>query len=167
MQTKKNVFKKGFTLIELLVVVAIISLLSSVVFASLGSARAKARDARRKSDLHTLEVAILSYYTDRGIFPSDGNTYNGVPWTPQFSSDLITNNYISSMPIDPLNTSVYNGHWYIAGRTSGVNYGQYATCSLNGHYLLFTELEAPGGSYTRYLDCWNDSLRYVRDLGVY
>jgi len=33
--------KKGFTLIELLVVVAIISLLSSVVLASLSSARAK------------------------------------------------------------------------------------------------------------------------------
>lgn len=52
--------QNGFTLIELLVVIAIIGLLSSVVLASLNSARAKGRDARRLADLQQMANQIVA-----------------------------------------------------------------------------------------------------------
>ena len=57
---------KGFTLIELLVVIAIIGILSSVVLASLNSARAKGADAAIKSNLANMRVQAEIYYDGTG-----------------------------------------------------------------------------------------------------
>ena len=61
---------KGFTLIELLVVIAIIGLLSSVVLVSMGGVRAKARDARRLSDMRQILLALQLYYDKYERYPS-------------------------------------------------------------------------------------------------
>ena len=62
--------KKGFTLIELLVVIAIIGLLSTLAVVALGSARTKARDSKRLSDLKQVQTALELYYTDQGLYPT-------------------------------------------------------------------------------------------------
>lgn len=53
---------KGFTLIELLVVIAIIGILSSVVLASLNTARNKGADAAVKSNLESIRPQAELYY---------------------------------------------------------------------------------------------------------
>ncbi len=67
MQQKK--LKSGFTLIELLVVIAIIGILSSVVLASLNSARMKARDTKRIADFRQIQTALELFYDQYGKYP--------------------------------------------------------------------------------------------------
>jgi len=64
-----NIKERGFTLIELLVVIAIIGILSSVVLASLNTARDKGNDAAIKSNLANLRAQAELFY--------DGNTAVG------------------------------------------------------------------------------------------
>ena len=64
----KKGFNRGFTLIELLVVIAIIGILSSVVLASLNTARGKGADAAIKSNLNNIRAQAEIIYD--GVTPN-------------------------------------------------------------------------------------------------
>jgi prepilin-type N-terminal cleavage/methylation domain-containing protein len=68
--------QKGFTLIELLVVIAIIGILSSVVLASLTSARTKGKDAAIQSAASNLRAQAELAYSNWGNY---GSTTTAVP----------------------------------------------------------------------------------------
>ena len=63
---------KGFTLIELLVVIAIIGILSSVVLASLNTARSKARVSKARAELQQIRSALEIRFSDVGLYPGGG-----------------------------------------------------------------------------------------------
>ena len=118
MPTKMKI-NRGFTLIELLVVIAIIGILSSVVLASLSSARKKSRDARRIADFHQIMLALELYNDAKGYYPPIHQAYapecstppcwdthgydvsNNSGWT-SLQTDLAP--YIPKLPVDPLNS---------------------------------------------------------------
>ena len=142
---KHKLTDKAFTLVELLVVISIIGVLSSVVFASLGNTKIKARDAERKSDLKQIATALELYYADHGTYRISGyggsgglgvgwfNYSNGTSYPASIAQGLVDNGLTGSIIIDP------------SGRTTAPNaYMIYAT-TVNGEwrYTLWANLENP------------------------
>lgn len=158
MNTLKKHLISGFTLIELLVVIAIIGVLASVVLASVNTARAKSRDARRKSDLNQLRLALELYYDANNAYPSTV----GAPW---FFSDpdsgvsgggngsnnwgnwipgLVASGYISSLPHDP---RAGTGHPNPPCTSGNGGKESYAYTSDTTNYKLLSHC-APEGTWT-------------------
>ena len=126
--------KNGFTLVELLVVIAIIGVLASVVLVSLSAARMKARDTRRKEDMHQLATAILLYKdTNNEAVPINSNTITG-DWDEAFKTQMTP--HMSQLPVDPLRNN--NVRYYGA---AFMTWAPDATC--NNHYVIWAYLENP------------------------
>lgn len=141
---------RGFTLIELLVVISIIGLLSSIVLASLNSARIKARDTRRMADLEQIRTALELYYDSNGYYPQSGcgwdcndyrYSYNPASWAA-LAADLRP--YLSSLPVDPINSQC--GPWttgcysYAYGNVGKIT-------NSRGAYDLTAQFESTGNPY--------------------
>lgn len=124
---KKSLKGAGFTLIELLVVIAIIGLIAAVILISVKNIKQKSRDARRVSDISSIQQGLASYVADAQIFP----IYDGyITGSDNMSQALVSADVMQAAPIDPLNVVV-----------DGVTYKYYYQ-SINGNvYLLKYYLE--------------------------
>lgn len=115
---------KGFTLIELLVVIAIIGILSSVVLASLNSARVKGRDAKRISDLSQIKLALELYFDSFRAYPT--------------ATSQLVPNYIPIWPSDPLAT---NPDYEYGASTTAAHYTVGATLEDGNHQVLTGDVD--------------------------
>ena len=129
--------KRGFTLVELLVVIAIIAILSTLSVVALNSARAKARDARRLSDIKQIRTALDMYFDSNLTYPANcaglGSSSNCMCLTSNgwATSGCAGTIFMQKVPSDPLATGSYN----------------YTPTSSNSSYYITYTLEN-GGAQT-------------------
>lgn len=93
----------GFTLIELLISMAILGVLSVIGFANFQSARIKAADAKKKSDLSAIAKSLEAYVNDHRSYPSSSSgkivcqSPNTIcDWGEAFTDGTTT--YIATLP---------------------------------------------------------------------
>ena len=122
--------QKGFTLIELLVVIAIIGILATIVLVSLNTARSKARDVRRVSDLRQLALALEMYYDDNDAYIDSAGLCVTVN---EANLGGLTTDYMGVVPDDP---------------SSGQDY-KYGADTTEQNYILMatTENDKPVGGW--------------------
>lgn len=135
---------KGFTLIELLVVISILAILSIIGLTAFGGVQKSARDARRKSDLRSIKVALELYKQSTGSYPSHDYIYSSSvqPWI----SELDSNYFGNGIPVDPINTKTGT----CCGQ-NGINFSNYVyiywsngacgSFSSGQFFILITSLE--------------------------
>lgn len=90
--------KRGFTLIELLVVISIIGILSAVVLSSLNTARGRARDAARLSDMHQIQTALELYFNNHNTYPN--SNFLGCGGWESTGADATNDNFVAGLVSD-------------------------------------------------------------------
>lgn len=115
-----------------MVVIAIIGLLSTLSILALNQARARARDAKRISDVRQIQTALEMYYNDAGYYPPSQKS--GIIEGPiGFNS----NTYLANMPRPP---KPMDG----ANCVSYADYGLPLGYDIYKNYLYFLPEHSPG-----------------------
>jgi prepilin-type N-terminal cleavage/methylation domain-containing protein len=180
-----NTKKSGFTLIELLVVISIIGLLSSVVLASLASARRKAQGAAMGQSISQLRTAVEMYLISNPTAPAENtllydssasfndyngntrgrNTYDDVPFDSleYVMKPIINGGYIKTLPTPtswPHNDDIYFQYESYPASISGLPYDE-SQPGHNGEYYACGTTK--WGRYTLSI-AWYGISNFNRDI---
>jgi prepilin-type N-terminal cleavage/methylation domain-containing protein len=150
---------KGFTLIELLVAISILSVVAAIGLTTFTQAQKVARDSKRKQDLRSIAVALEVYYQKYKHYPcatwwinSTGGGYwitntSNIPSDSAYcgnsssaNSDPFNSTFISTMPVDPVNSGGYSYVYWSRG--DGYPAGPPGCGTITGQsYYMYTKLE--------------------------
>ncbi|MFH0852000.1 MAG: type II secretion system protein [bacterium] len=155
--------QKGFTLIELLVVIAIIGILATVVTVSLNSARKKARDTKRLSDVKAIVTALEMYYdVNQNHYPGSTSSYGEAEagcggWDTStvdndgdgkfFIEPLQDGSFLSKVPQDPVGGSTCGGSYAYRYYLYPAGYMGCTAARGNFFILGINDLESTSGAY--------------------
>ena len=89
--------RSGFTLIEILIVVVILGILAAVVIPQFADATSDANDSSVRTQLQIIRQQIEVYRVKNG---DDPELEDDEQW-----DDLVLNDYLHSVPVNPLNGS--------------------------------------------------------------
>jgi len=96
---------KAFTLIELLVVISIIAVLSSIVLASLNTARDRGKAAQAAAQLAEIRKVFSLYFLDNATYPCHDHNWNDGAEKSWSASYL-------KWPLNPWGTEYHLEHGY-------------------------------------------------------
>lgn len=109
---------KAFTLIELLITLAIVFVLSGIVFSQMSESRIKARDAKRLSDINQIQLALEAYFEKSPIsdksYPENLNQLveykfiNSIAEGSNYKRDENGKGYCLGIRLEKAITSLYN-----------------------------------------------------------
>lgn len=169
MRSQAYILRKrtAFTLIELLTVIAIIGLLATLVLVSIGRSSAKARDAKRISDITQIKKALETFRVTNGYYPT--STSNGCSDTPNtgWNNSVQCDRsghwigsvntvpaplapYLEQEPVDPINKLLWprGAYYYFSG-----GYGNVMPYPKSSWYMLIVSLEVyPNPSVESYFN---------------
>ena len=97
---------RGFTLIELLVALAILATILSIAVPRYFSNIETTQENVLKEDLYVMRDAIDHFYSDKGLYPNA-------------LTDLVAQNYLRSLPVDPFTQSA-NSWTVVAPTQTGI-----------------------------------------------